>query len=318
MDLGYARVSTTKQDLDRQIDALTTAGIKPEHIYLDKKSGATTDRPGLTTLLKYARNGDVIVVHTLDRLGRTVRDTLNLIHDLRERGIGVRNLADPIKIDTNNPDDPMAQLAVVLLALFGQMERTYTIERAAHARAVATAKGRRIGRPSVVDEAHLAYAIQLRDGGATIAEIIAKTGLTRSTLYRHLPARPPELVTGAAALVEGIVPTSLVETESVDPLACPSCGHRPTSRRELIPHLADLETVWLRSGRDGHLQEGQHCANCQPHVEVLAVACVRCGEGPLIIGVGGASDDGLPGQVNSWLADHGWTLTPELLCPDHR
>jgi len=100
----------------------------------------------------------VIVVHTLDRLGRTVRDTLNLIHDLSARGVGVRNLADPIRIDSSDPDDPMAQLAVVLLALFGQMERTYTLERAAHARAVATAKGRRIGRPSVVDPHKLAYA----------------------------------------------------------------------------------------------------------------------------------------------------------------
>ncbi len=149
--LGYARVSTAKQDLDRQVDALTTAGIPTERIYLDKKSGATTDRPGLSTLLDYARSGDVIVVHTLDRLGRTVRNTLNLIHELAERGVGVRNLADPIRVDSSNPADPMAQLAVVLLALFGQMERTYTLERAAHARAVATAKGRRVGRPVTVD-----------------------------------------------------------------------------------------------------------------------------------------------------------------------
>jgi hypothetical protein len=133
VELGYARVSTAKQDLDRQVDAVQQAGIAPERIYLDKKSGATTDRPGLQAALSYARNGDVIVVHTLDRLGPTVRDTLNLIHSLAERGIGIRNLADPLKVDSMNPADPMAQLAVVLLALFGQMERTYTLERAAHA-----------------------------------------------------------------------------------------------------------------------------------------------------------------------------------------
>ena len=195
MDLGYARVSTAKQDLDRQIDALRQVGIAAERIYVDKKSGATTDRPGLTAALAYAREGDVIVVHTLDRLGRTVRDTLNLIHDLAERGVGVRNLADPIKVDSTNPNDPMAQLAVVLLALFGQMERTYTLERAAHARAVATAKGRRIGRPSVVDADKLAYAVHLRETGHTMAQIVAKTGITRTTLYRHLPPRPAESVT---------------------------------------------------------------------------------------------------------------------------
>jgi DNA invertase Pin-like site-specific DNA recombinase len=60
-----------------------------ERIYVDKKSGSTIDRPGLRALLGYARDGDVIVVHTLDRLGRTVRDTLNLIHELSERGIGL-------------------------------------------------------------------------------------------------------------------------------------------------------------------------------------------------------------------------------------
>ena len=195
MELGYARVSTAKQDLDRQIDALRQVGIAAERIYVDKKSGATTDRPGLTAALAYARKGDVIVVHTLDRLGRTVRDTLNLIHDLAERGVGVRNLADPIKVDSTNPNDPMAQLAVVLLALFGQMERTYTLERAAHARSVATAKGRRIGRPSVVDPDKLAYAAHLRASGHTVAEIVAKTGITRTTLYRHLPPRPSESVT---------------------------------------------------------------------------------------------------------------------------
>jgi DNA invertase Pin-like site-specific DNA recombinase len=195
MELGYARVSTAKQDLERQIDALRQVGIAPERIYVDKKSGAATDRPGLAAALAYAREGDVIVVHTLDRLGRTVRDTLNLIHDLAERGVGVRNLADPIKVDSTNPNDPMAQLAVVLLALFGQMERTYTLERAAHARAVAAAKGRRIGRPTVVDADKLAYAAHLRESGHTIAEIVAKTGITRTTLYRHLPPRPAESVT---------------------------------------------------------------------------------------------------------------------------
>ncbi len=159
------------------------------NIYTDKKSGVTVDRAGLKELLGYARSGDVIVVHTLDRLGRTVRDTLNLIHDLTSRGVGVRNLADPIRVDSTDPTDPMAQLAVVLLALFAQMERTYTAERAAHARAVAAAKGRSVGRPVQVTAQQLTHARLLRDAGASMAEITADTGLTRSTLYRHLPPR---------------------------------------------------------------------------------------------------------------------------------
>ena len=166
---------------------------------MDKKSGATTDRPGLCAALAYAREGDVLVIHTLDRLGRTVRDTLNLIHDLATRGVGVRNLADPIKVDSSNPSDPMARLAVVLLALFAQMERTYTAERAAHARSVATAKGRRVGRPVVADSDKIAWAVHLREQGETIAQIVAKTGVARTSLYRHMPPRPVEAVAADGA-----------------------------------------------------------------------------------------------------------------------
>ncbi len=120
-----------------------------------------------------------------------------MIHDLRERGVGVRNLADPIRVDSANPVDPMSQLAVVMLALFGQMERIYSLERAAHARAVAMSKGRRIGRPSVVDPTKFAYADHLRNAGHTIPDIVSKTGITKSSLYRILPPRRPEPAPGA-------------------------------------------------------------------------------------------------------------------------
>jgi len=198
-------VSTAQQDLERQIEALTAVGIALERIYLDKKSGAAVDRPGLRAVLGFARRGDVIVVHTLDRLGRTVRDTLNLIHELTERGMGVRNLADPIKVDLADPADPVGQLAVALLALFAQMERTYTCERAAHARAVAAAHGRQVGRPSLLDPAVLACAAHLRDAGHTMAQIVAKTGMTRSSLYRYLPPRRPPVLAAAEPTYQGAV-----------------------------------------------------------------------------------------------------------------
>ena len=197
MDIGYARVSTAKQVLERQIDSLRQECVADKYIYMDKKSGSTTNRPGLHKALDQARAGDVIVVHTLDRLGRTVRDTLNLIHDLQEREVGVRTLADPIKVDSSNPDDPMSQLAVVILSLFGQMERTYAVERAAHARAVAEAKGKRVGRPSVVEPDKLRYAEHLRNEGFSMSKIVEKTGITHTSLYRHLPPRPVDTRTAA-------------------------------------------------------------------------------------------------------------------------
>ncbi len=197
-ELAYARVSSEKQSLERQIHALTAAGIERERIYVDKKSGATTDRPGLRKLFEYARKGDRITVLTLDRLGRTVRDTLNLIHELDERGIALRNLADPITVDTTDPEDSMGRLAVLLLAMFAQMERTYSAERAAHARTVATAQGRRTGRPVTVDPDELERARWMRDqAGYSMAEIVKRTQIPRSSLYRHLPPRPEVALTAA-------------------------------------------------------------------------------------------------------------------------
>ena len=93
------------------------------------------------------------------------------------------------------PDGPARRRAAGTVRADG---RTYTLERAAHARSVATAKGRRIGRPVLVDPDKLAYAAYLRDTGHTITEIIAKTGIARTSLYRHLPARPPEQLTVTA------------------------------------------------------------------------------------------------------------------------
>jgi DNA invertase Pin-like site-specific DNA recombinase len=184
LELGYARVSTTKQSLDRQLGALIAAGIPDQRIYTDKKTGTTIDRDGLTALLKYARGGDTIVVHTLDRLGRNLREVLNLVHDLAERGIGVRSLADPLPINT--ADAGMGRIAFLLLALFAEMERTFTAERAAHARAVAEAAGRHVGRPVAHPAEKIEYAQLLKAQGDTLGQIAAKTGIPKTSLHRYL------------------------------------------------------------------------------------------------------------------------------------
>ncbi|HEY0933179.1 MAG TPA: recombinase family protein [Trebonia sp.] len=188
LDLGYARVSTTKQHLERQLDALSAAGIPDARIYADKKTGATVEREGLTALLAYARSGDTIVVYTLDRLGRNLRDVLNLVHDLSEQGIGVRSLADPLPINT--ADEGMGRIAFLLLALFAEMERTFTAERAAHARAVAEAAGRQVGRPIAHPGDKIEYARLLRAQGETLGQIAAKTGIPKTSLHRYLAPYP--------------------------------------------------------------------------------------------------------------------------------
>ncbi len=142
------------------------------------------------------RDGDVIVVHTLDRLGRTVRDTLNLIHELAGRGVGVRTW--PTRSRSTRPTRRIRWLS--WLWCYWPCSLRWNepmLERAAHARAVATAKGRRVGRPSVVNPNQLDYASRLRDEGLTIAQIVEKTGITRTSLYRHLPPRPAIQLTAA-------------------------------------------------------------------------------------------------------------------------
>lgn len=183
-ELGYARVSTTRQSLERQLDALAAQGIPDDRVFVDKKTGATTDREGLQKMLAYARPGDVIVVHTLDRLGRNLREVLNLVHDLAERGIGIRSLADPLPVNT--ADKGMGRIAFLLLALFAEMERTFTAERAAHARSVAEANGRRAGRPLAHPADKIEYARLLRGQGGSYGEIVAKTGIPKASLHRYL------------------------------------------------------------------------------------------------------------------------------------
>jgi DNA invertase Pin-like site-specific DNA recombinase len=183
-ELGYARVSTTRQSLERQLDALNALGIPGERVFVDKKTGATTEREGLKAMLAYVRSGDVIVVHTLDRLGRNIRDVLNLIHDLAGRGIAVRSLADPLPINTT--DEGMGRIAFLLLALFAEMERTFTAERAAHARGVAEANGRQVGRPLAHPADKIEYARLLHGQGKSYGEISAKTGIPKASLHRYL------------------------------------------------------------------------------------------------------------------------------------
>jgi hypothetical protein len=152
----------------------------------------------------------------------------------------------------------MAQLAVVMLALFAQMERTYMLERIAHARAVATAHGRRVGRPSKVDAGKLDYARRLRDDdGLTVPEIVERTGLTRSTLYRHLPPRPATALTAAVPAGERNGHDGVAE--SVE--AAGAMAHdEPTER-----------AVWADADDRGILQSVTWSTNYRPNCP----ACTR-------------------------------------------
>ncbi|MFD0362722.1 recombinase family protein [Nocardia sp. GCM10030253] len=185
MEFGYARVSTNHQDLERQLVALREYGIPEERIYTDRKTGATMDRPGWGRLREMLREGDRIVATNLDRYGRNLRECLNIVHELREQGVGIKTLKDPIPIDTGDAS-PMAEIAVALLALFAHMERVFMLERAAHAREVAAVRGVRAGRPRKLTADQLAAARAAIAAEQKPDAVAAAFGVSRSTLYRYL------------------------------------------------------------------------------------------------------------------------------------
>ncbi|WP_431904729.1 recombinase family protein [Nonomuraea sp. bgisy101] len=126
------------------------------------------------------------LISALDRIGRNLREVLNLVHELSERGVGVRSLVDPLPINT--ADEGMGRIAFLLLALFAEMESTFTAERAAHARTVAEAAGRQIGRPIGHPEDKIEYARLLKAQGDSLSQIAAKTGIPKTSLRRYLAA----------------------------------------------------------------------------------------------------------------------------------
>ena len=145
MVFGYARVSTTDQNLDMQIDAFLKEGIKVKNIYTDKVSSAKEDRKSLSKLLKYAREGDTIVVWKLDRLARSLIHFTNFINQLDEKGIKFKSITEPF-LDTTDKSSH-SQFIVNIFAALAQLERDIIIERTKAGMASAKARGKVFGAP---------------------------------------------------------------------------------------------------------------------------------------------------------------------------
>ena len=143
--VGYARVSTDDQDLSLQIDALTRADIPEASIFMDKISGAKTDRPGLAKCLATLQRGDILVVWRLDRLGRSMRHLITLVEDLRGRGVGFRSLNEGA-IDTTCAS---GELIFNIFSALAQFERRLIQERTKAGLAAARVRGRNGGRPKI-------------------------------------------------------------------------------------------------------------------------------------------------------------------------
>lgn len=181
MLVGYARVSTQAQSLDRQIDALVASGVDRRNIYKEKASGKRRDRPELQRLLDELREGDIVIVAETTRVSRSTKDLLELIEAIRGRGAEIRSLSEPW-LDTSDAS-PMAEFVRTVMAGFSQLERQMTSERVKDGLKAAKARGRSGGRPSKVN-AHADAVMMLYKGGMRISDIAEHEGISRTTVYK--------------------------------------------------------------------------------------------------------------------------------------
>lgn len=178
---GYVRVSTARQVNDRQIDVLVEHGVDPGRIYADKISGAKFDREQLTAVLKAAGPGDVIMVASLDRLGRSLSQVIATADELHRRGIVLRSLKESIDYSTS-----IGRMLAGIFASLAEYERDLINERAADARAAAKARGKQTGRPARLNADEARQLNALHAGGESVAALCRSFKVSRATAYRVL------------------------------------------------------------------------------------------------------------------------------------
>jgi DNA invertase Pin-like site-specific DNA recombinase len=187
MIIGYARVSTQEQSLDRQIDVLKNYGA--EQIFEEKITGTIKNRPELDKMKAMLRENDVVVIESLSRLGRSSKDLLALIEEFRDRKVTLVSLRENIDIST-----PTGQLMFTVLAALCQFERDLTVQRTKDGLMAARARGRKGGRratdPKKIEKALKLYESQTH----SIKEIIAITGVSHGVLYKAINAAKAQIM----------------------------------------------------------------------------------------------------------------------------
>jgi DNA invertase Pin-like site-specific DNA recombinase len=230
MRIGYARVSTQDQHLRAQTDALKQAGC--EKIYTDQLSGASRERPGLTQALETLRQGDTLVVWKLDRLGRSLPHLVELISELKERGVGFKSLQE--NLDTTSGT---GKLIFHLFASLAEFERDLIRERTLAGLAAARARGRKGGRPRVLEPKQVALVRAMyQDKNNSVKDICATLKVGKSTFYRYINAGKPAAAAPAATVVEGV--ERVEEPAKVAKAVKPTKGKAPSLAKSRRPSPA--------------------------------------------------------------------------------
>ena len=181
MLIGYARVSTQDQNLELQREALAKAGC--QKIFEDMASGTRADRPGLANALEMLREGDTVVVWKLDRLGRSVKQLVDLVGELHKQSVQFKSITD--SIDTGTPS---GRFFFHLMARLAEMERELTFEHTRAGLEVARQLGRKGGRKRQMTDSKIESAKKLLANGVPPRDVAKNLGISVPTLYRWVPA----------------------------------------------------------------------------------------------------------------------------------
>ena len=184
--VAYIRVSSVDQNPERQIESIKAES--PDKIFTDKCSGKDTKRPQLEALLAYVREGDTVVVHSLDRLGRNLDDLRRVVTDLNSRGISVEFLKEHLTFTGDDSDSSLSKLMFNMLASFAEFERSLIRERQREGIALAKKKGVYRGRKPALTDDQAAMLRKRAAGGEKKAALARELGISRETLYQYLRA----------------------------------------------------------------------------------------------------------------------------------
>lgn len=181
--VGYVRVSTVEQNTARQLE-----GVKLDRVFEEKASAKTMDRPQLDAALAYLREGDALLVHSIDRLARNVRDLHSIVDALVQKGVRVEFVKEGLKF-TPDRSDPFSTLMLTLLGAVAQFEREIIKERQREGIAVAKREGKYKGRKPSLSDAQKAELFRLLDEGVPKAKLARRFDVTPMTIRNYLKER---------------------------------------------------------------------------------------------------------------------------------
>lgn len=181
MRIGYIRVSSPDQNPARQLE-----GIDVEKTFVDKCSGKDKDRPALQQMLEYVRDTDTVVVWSMDRLARNLKDLLQLVEELIGRGIAIEFVKEKLKFDPQDKASPAAMLMLSLFGAFAEFERSIIKERQREGIELAKRRGVYRGRKRVFSVEQMQQAEALIREGVPVTRVAKKLGVSRETIYRYV------------------------------------------------------------------------------------------------------------------------------------